>query len=95
MTGSPALDPGDVAAVCSYMNAQQADAVRYIARRLGGASQGAMATMVDMTTSQVVIETHGPSGDVGTVRIPWPAAVASRDDLRTQLHALLDRAATR
>lgn len=90
-----ALDPAEVAAVCAYMNAHQADSLRFIVRRLAGVDDLEAAELVDITAVDAVLTVRGANATPTEVRVPWPAPVATRADMKDQLFALLDRAATR
>jgi hypothetical protein len=87
-----ALDPADVRGVCDYMNdPSMADHMRFMAEKLAGAELESTVLLVDITESTGVftIEKNGASNEVS---IPWTFPVTNRDDMKSALFALLDKA---
>ncbi len=87
-----ALDPTDVRGVCDYMNdPSMADHMRFMAEKLAGAELESTVLLVDITesTGLFTIEKDGKTREVS---IPWTFPVANRNDMRSALFALLDKA---
>jgi len=87
-----ALDPNDVRGVCDYMNdASMADHMQFMAEKLAGAELESTVLLVDITES-VGVFTVEKNGETREVYIPWTFPVANRDDMKSALFALLDKA---
>ncbi|CAB4870369.1 MAG: hypothetical protein F2785_04505 [Actinobacteria bacterium] len=87
-----ALDPTDVRGVCDYMNdPSMADHMRFMAEKLAGAELESTVLLVDITesTGLFTIEKDGKTREVS---IPWTFPVANRNDMKSALFALLDKA---
>jgi hypothetical protein len=87
-----ALDPTDVCGVCDYMNdPSMTDHMRFIAEKLAGAELESTVLLVDITesTGAFTIEKNGKTREVS---IPWTFPVTNRNDMKSALFALLDKA---
>ena len=87
-----ALDPTDVRGVCDYMNdPSMADHMRFMVEKLAGAELESTVLLVDITesTGLFTIEKDGKTREVS---IPWTFPVANRNDMKSALFALLDKA---
>lgn len=87
-----ALDPNDVRGVCDYMNdPSMADHMRFMAEKLAGAELESTVLLVDITESTCLF-TIEKDGKTREVSIPWTFPVANRNDMKSALFALLDKA---
>lgn len=87
-----ALDPNDVSGVCAYMNdPSMADHMRFMAEKLAGAEPNSTVLLVDITEENGVFSiTEGES--TREVALAWPYPVTNRDEMKSALFGLLDRA---
>jgi hypothetical protein len=87
-----ALDPTDVRGVCDYMNdPSMADHMRFMAEKLAGAQLESTVMLIDITESTGVFSIE-KNGETREVSIPWTFPVTNRDDMKSALFALLDKA---
>jgi len=87
-----ALDRTDVRGVCDYMNdPSMSDHMRFMAEKLAGAELESTVMLVDITESTGVF-TIEKNGAINEVSIPWTFPVTNRDDMKSALFALLDKA---
>jgi heme oxygenase (biliverdin-IX-beta and delta-forming) len=84
----------DAAAILEHMNADHADALPVYCRAFAGVAtvSGALMTSVDRLGFEMSVST--PEG-TRTVRVPFPAPIASKNDARTALVALLREGRTK
>jgi len=87
-----ALDPTDVRGVCNYMNdPSMADHMSFMAEKLAGAELESTVRLVDITESTGVF-TIEKDGKTHEISIPWTFPVTNRNDMKSALFALLDKA---
>ena len=87
-----ALDPNDVRGVCDYMNdPSMADHMCFMAEKLAGAELESTVMLIDITESTGVFRIE-KNGETREVSIPWTFPVTNRDDMKSALFALLDKA---
>ena len=87
-----ALDPNDVRGVCDYMNdPSMADHMRFMAEKLAGAEPESTVLLVDITDEHGLFSIE-KDGVVREVPLAWPFADTTRDEMKSALFGLLDRA---
>jgi hypothetical protein len=87
-----ALDPNDVRGVCDYMNdPSMADHMRFMAEKLAGAELESTVLLLDITEEHGVFSIE-KAGETREVTLAWPFPVTNRDDMKSALFGLLDRA---
>ena len=87
-----ALEPSDVIAVCEYMNdPSMADHMRFMAEKLANAELESTVLLVDITESAGIF-TIEKNDETREVSIPWTFPVTNRNDMKSALFALLDKA---
>lgn len=85
------FDPEIITGVCGYMNANQAENNLVIVQWLGGLREATSATMAGFDETGVDFAVR-VGGEETAVRLPWTREISTRDEVREQLFALLDRA---
>ncbi len=87
-----ALDPTDVRGVCDYMNdPSMADHMRFMVEKLADAELESTVLLIDIT-EEVGVFSIEKNGTTREVSLAWPFPVTNRDDMKSALFGLLDRA---
>ncbi len=83
--------PEIVEAITGYMNANQAESNLVIVKTLGETRDATAAALVGFDSEAAIFSATLGEGEV-EVRVPWSYEVTTRDQVREQLFAMLDRA---
>jgi putative heme iron utilization protein len=88
---TPTFPPEAVEAITRHMNGDHGEDNVRICRGLGGRPDAETAVMTGVDGDGIDFHVTGPDGE-GPVRIPWPARITERPQVREAVVELHDRA---
>ena len=88
---APDFPPDVVAAVCRHMNDDHRADALLICRTLGGVPDADEVTTTGFDRDALLLRASGPRGE-RSVRVPWPAPVTERAEVRRAVVELYERA---
>ena len=83
--------PEIVEAITGYMNANQSESNLVIVQTLGDAPEASAAKLIGFDSEAAIFMATVAEGEL-EVRVPWSYEVTTRDQVREQLFAMLDKA---